>query len=268
MKNFYVDINSIIDARWGVISRLAPDHLPVIAGNDYHHRKGDFFSGVDPVKFRELYEANEIETLAHGTMTNVFHFMYPQILDLMKEFVATEADARERPVLDVNVFPYDYSDEDMAFLRSVVYAQMRGIIGVRVMKKDIKELTPAHCAEAYFMMVSYDYDRYINAHSHELIRNPQPQLVFIAPMVYFNTNPEENEETIDQLNQGINSLALLETALAPRLCLKFVNVEIFSVVYPDDRILEIEIPDTDNQMSLDDLEKVLQAHRDKRVPEA
>lgn len=268
MKNFYVDINSIIDARAGVIKRLAPELYTEIIQNGYHTRKGDFFKGIDPAKYREMYEANEIETLMAGTMTNVFHFIYPHVLDIMKEFVAKEEDSRARPMLDVNVFPYDYTEDEMAFLRTVVYSQMRGIVGVRVFKKDLAELTPAHCAEAYFMMVTYDYDRYLNAHSSELIRAPIPQMILAAPMVYFNTNPDEDEETISQLSQGINSLALLETAIAPRICLKFLNPEVFSIVYPDDRVLEIDVPNTENQMSLDDLEKILQSHRDKRIPEA
>lgn len=270
MKNFYIDINSIIDARQGVIERLAPGAFVEINQEGYHKRKGDFFKGIDPVAYRNMYQANELETLMHGTMTNVMHFLGPQIADVLKEFIASEADTRTRPMLDINVFPYKYSDEDKAYLGGVIHAMLNHIVGVNVIDEDIKNLTPSRCNASYFMMVTYDYDRYLNAHASELIKQPVPGLILVAPMVYFNTNPDEDEETIDYLQQGINSLALLETSIAPRICLKFVDIEVFSVIYPDDRVMKKHEANLENQMSLDDLERVLQSHRDKKktIPEA
>lgn len=268
MKNFYVDINSIVDAREGVIRRLAPDLADGIVKNGYMKRKGDFFAGVDPVEYRKLYEANELETLANGTMTNVFQFLYPQIADMLKEFIASEADTRTRPMLDINVFPYEYSDEDKAYLAGVVHAMLNNIIGIRVIEEDLKDLTPTRCRATYSMMVTYDYDRYLNTHSAALIKQPCPELILVAPMVYFNTNPDENEETIDYLKQGINSLALLETTIAPRICLKFVDIDVFSIVYPDNRVMDKDKVNVDNHMSLDELEAVLQKQKEKQIPEA
>lgn len=269
MKNFYLDINSILDARAGVINRLNPEKYAEIVRSGYHLRKGDFFSGINPEEFRAMYNANEIETLLESTMTNVFQFLYPQVVDVMKEFIASEADTRERPVLEVNVFPYDYTEEEMTYLRGVVYLKMQGVIGVEVYNRDIKELDPVYCASRYAMMVSYDYDRYINTHSDALIKSPQPHLILVAPMVYFNTDPETNDETIDQLREGINSLSVLEAHIASRICLRFVNVDIFSIVYPDNRVLEQNKLDLSNQRSIEELERVLLKDRDKnkRIPE-
>lgn len=270
MKNFYVDINSIIDARAGVVNRMNPEVHADLVKNGYHLRKGDFFEGIDPVEFRRIYNASEMETLEAGMMTNIFHFLYPQVVDMMKEFIADERNKRDRPMLEVNVFPYDYTEDEKAFLGGIVHGYMRGIVGVKIINTDIKEMNPVFCNERYSMMVTYDYDRYINAHSEELIRNPVPTLILIGPMVYFNTDPDKDEETIDQLNQGINSLAILEAHIAPRICLKFINVEVFSIVYPDDRVLHYDKVDTKPARSIEDLERVLkeQAQKEKRIPEA
>jgi hypothetical protein len=267
-KNFYADIGSILDARAGVIKRINPEVYAELVRKNYHTRKGDFFEGIDPVVFRDMYETYDVENLIEGTLTNVFHFLYPQVTEAMKEFVAHEAQDHMRPVLDVNFWPYDVSDDEMAVFRTIIWQKMRGIIGVNVFRRDIKELTPGYCAENYHMMITYDYHHYLNAHATELIRSPKPFLIMIAPMVYFNTDPDKDEETIEQLNQGINSLALLEATLAPRICLKFVNVDIFSIVYPDDRVLKVDVVDTESGLSLDDLGKILAQQDEKRIPEA
>lgn len=269
-KGFYVHIDAILDTRAGTVRRLNPEAHAVMIKNGYHQRKGDFFEGVKPEDYRALYDAHEVETLIQSTMTNVFQFLYPQIIDSMKELVAAEVQVGQRPVLDVNVWPYALQEDEMAMLSTLIYQQMRGIVGVNIFSKDIKELTPGHCAENYNMMIMYDYDKYLNAHSSELIKSPKPFLIIIAPMVFFNKNPDTDEETIDMLKQGINSLALLEATIAPRICLKFVNVEIFSIVYPDDRVLKVDSIVTDQSITIEELDKKLEAQRarEKRIPEA
>lgn len=268
MKGFYVHLDAIIDLRAGTIRRLNTEAYAEIIRNGYHKRKGDFFEGIDPVAYRTLYEAREMETVAEGTVTNVFQFLYPQVAETMKECIANELKDHERPTLDVNVWPYDFTDDERAYLRSLVYQQTRGIIGVNVFSKDIKELTPAYCAENYHMLVMYDYHHYLNAHSSALIKDPKPFLMLIAPMVYFNTDPDKDEETIEHLKQGINSLSLLEASIAMRICLKFINVDVFSIVYPDERILELDKVDVTNQMTIEELDRILLAKKAKRIPEA
>lgn len=264
MKGFYLSIDSILDARFGAVSRINPDIAKGLIAKGYHQRKGDFFEGIDPEEYRSLYEKYEVETLMESTVTNVFQFLQPQVADVLREGIAQEIQHHLRPVLDVNVWPYAMTADEMAYLRTMVYARLGGIIGVNVFSRDLAELTPQHCAESYLMMVMYDYHHYLNAHSEALIKNPKPTLMLVGPMVYFNRNPETDEETIEHLKRGINSLALLEAAVAARICLKFVNVDVFSIVYPDDRLAQkaVEVSE-DNHRTLDELEAVLAKQREQ-----
>lgn len=261
MKGIYTDIHSVLDARYGVVKRLNPQAALMLVRNGYHQRKGDFFAGVSKEDYDELYGKHEMETLTESVMTNIFQFLYPQIAELMKESIAHELPDHQKPQLDLNVWPYDFSDEERAALRSLVYLKLKGMIGVNIINKPLTELTPGYCAENYVMMVMYDFHHFLNAQSAALIKEPKPYLILIAPMVYFNTNPDEDEDAIEHLKRGINSLALLEAALAPRICLKFINVENFSIVYPDERILATAAVDTSKHISLDELEKKLEAQR-------
>lgn len=261
MKGIYTDLNSIMDARFGVVKRLNPESAANLIRNGYHQRKGDFFEGVEKAQYDELYGKHEVETLMETMMTNIFQFLYPQIVELMKETIAHELPNHQKPQLDVNVWPYDFSEQEKAALRSHVYLKLRGVIGVNVFSKPLKELTPGFCAENYSMMVMYDYHHYLNTHGSALIKEPKPFLLLVAPMVYFNTNPDTDEDVIEHLKNGINSLALLEAALAPRICLKFINVENFSIVYPDDRILANAVVDTSKHITLDELDKKLEKQR-------
>lgn len=266
MKGFYVHIDSIFDIRAAIIRMMNPEAYAEIIRNGYHQRKGDFFPGIDHETFRKLYMERDANTLPESTITNVFQFLYPQIADAMKEYVAHNHQEHQRPFLDVNVWPYELSDDEMAILRTLVHMQLRGIVGVNVFSKPIEEMTPTKCAENYHMMVMYDFVDYLNAHSNELIRNPKPYLILVAPMVYINNDPETHDETIDQLKQGINSLALLEAGIQDKLCVKFVNVEVFSIVYPDDRVLKVDVPDDTRSIPIEELDRMLV--KQKRIPEA
>uniref|UniRef100_A0AAU7PFA4 Uncharacterized protein n=1 Tax=Burkholderia phage vB_BgluM-SURPRISE13 TaxID=3159457 RepID=A0AAU7PFA4_9VIRU len=261
MKSFYVDINSVLDCRYGVINRLNPEAAKELVKNGYHRRKGDFFEGIEKTAYDEMYKKYEVETLQASMVTNIFQFLRPQISEIMKESIAHELPHHQKPQLDVNVWPYVLQADEMAYLRSLIYLQVRGAIGVNVMSKPLEELTPTHCFENYVMMVMYNYDEYLNTHSNALIKEPKPYLMLIAPMVYFNMDPDKDEEVIEHLKRGINSLALLEAALASRICLKFINVENFSIVYPDERILAQDAVDVSKHISIDELDKKLEKFR-------
>ncbi|BAS04841.1 hypothetical protein [Ralstonia phage RSF1] len=263
MKGFYIDIHSLLDARYGVIKRLNPEAATKIVQKGYHQRKGDFFEGIDKKEYDEMYGKHEMETLMESLHTNIFQFLYPQVAELMKESIAHELPNHQKPQLDVNVWPYDFSEEEKAALRSHIYLKLRGIIGVNVFSKPLEELTPGFCAENYVMMIMYDYHHYLNTQGNALIKEPKPHLILIGPMVYFNVNPDENEDAIEALKRGINSLALLEAAVAPRICLKFINVENFSIVYPDERILANDAVDTTRHITIDELDRKLDGFRNK-----
>lgn len=265
MKGFYTDIAALLDVRYGVIKRLNPETAATIVKNGYHQRKGDFFPGVDKKAYDELYAKNEVETLMEAMATNIFDFLRPQVAEMMKESIAHELPHHQKPQLDVNVYPYELTSEEMAMLRSIIYLKMGGMIGVNVFNKPIEELTPTYCTENYVMMVMYEYHVYLNTHSNSLIKNPKPLLMLIAPMVYFNMDPDNDEEVIEHLKRGINSLALLEAALAPRIHLKFINVENFSIAYPDERIIANDAVDTSKHITIDELDKKLTRFRAKNA---
>lgn len=256
-KGFYLGLNEVLDTRASTIKCLRPDLHDDIIRNNYHNRKGDFFAGIPPEEFNAKYAAQEFDLLEDATMSNVFQFLHPQIADFMTEAIAAEIPAKDLPMLDVNIWPYELNREEIASLRSLIYIKTGGIIGVNMIDVPLAKLTPSKCSDNYHMMMMYRYDEYINMHSHALIESPVPTLLIIGPMVYFNTDPETNEETVDQIAHGINSLLILEASLAPRIGLKFVNIDIFSIVYPDERISEKDAATGEVRHSLDDLEREL-----------
>lgn len=264
-KGFYVQLDAVVDMVAGVINRLVPDQYTSIIRDGYHKRRGDFFKGVDPKQFREMYDRCDFETIEAGTLTNVFQFLQPKIAEYMTEFLARQLPMAESPTLDVNIWPYELNDNERAMLRSIVYIKVGGIIGVNVISVPYAELSPSNCSEKYNMMIMYNYHHYLNAHSAELIANPRPMLILIAPMVYFNADPENDEELVDQLKNGINILAILEASVAPRICLKFLNVDIFSIIYPDERIKAPDEVNVERLKTIDVFEKELLEQRAKNA---
>lgn len=266
IKGFYAQLDTIVDVVAGTIRRVAPEQYTEAIRSGYHKRKGDFFKDVDPEKFREVYDRHEFETLEAGTLTNVFQFLQPKIAECMTEYLARQMPATTGPWLDVNIYPYELNDNEIAFLRSIIYIKIGGIVGVNIINKPYSELTPSVCAEKYNMMLMYNYHHYLNAHSSALIANPKPMLILVAPMVYFNRDPETDEELVDQLKNGINVLAILEASLAPRICLKFINVDVYSIAYPDDRIKDPDAVNMDQYKTIDQFERELAEQRERLKP--
>lgn len=262
-KNFYIHLDAVLDTRAGVIRRMDPEKHAEIIRNGYHQRKSDFFPGIDREAFLALYKAKESDTLVESTVTNIFYFLYPQIVDIMKETSTLELPDHMKPQLDVNIWPYDLTDDEKADLRAIVALYTRRVIGVNIINESIQAMTPGRCWDKYMMMITYDFEEWLNTHSNELIKEPKPWLVMVAPMSYLNRDPDKDPETIDSLKQGINSLALLGAALAPRLGLKFVNVDLFSIAYPDDRLVKIEEITTAQTRTIEELDRELVKHREK-----
>lgn len=239
MKNLYIDLHSVFDVRAGCVRILNSETYDQLLEKNYHQRKSDFFDGIDRETYLKLYRSYDTNTLVQSTVTNIFHFIYRQLTEMIQETFVSQVDNQERPKLHVNIFPYALSSEEQHELRMVIHAMLRGIVGVDIINEDIQTLNPQLCYKQYLMMIMYDYDQYINTHSDALIKESVPELIIVAPMVYFNTNPDTDEETIEYLAHGINSLALLEAGIASRIGLKFINVDYFSIIYPDDRALNV-----------------------------
>lgn len=251
-KSFYIDIPSIFDERAGVVKRIAPEAYLEMFKNGYHKRKGDFFKGVDPEAYKELYHKHEMETLEGCFITNVFQFLQPQIADYMGEYMAKQLPSHEAPKLHINIHGYDFSPEEIANLKSLVYLKIGGIIGVETIDQSMEELEPSRCRDEYWIMIMYDYDKYLNANLAKLRASPCKMLILIAPMVYFNTDPDTDEEARRQIEDGMNGLITLESFASELICLKFVNIDVFSTLYPDDRIQEMDNVKTDNPRDLEE----------------
>lgn len=232
-----VMLDSLLDTRIGTINKHRPDLTSKILKSKYHRRKSDFFDGITREDYLRWYADRDEETLANSVVTNVIDFARLQLSDLAKETTLNDADIE--PMLTINVYPYQLSEQTKEDIRESARERMKGMFDVKIIDMSLEEMTPAYCYEHFFMTLIYDYPEWINYHLKSLTETPHHRLIVVGPAIFFNTNPETNPEAMEELRRGNNPLEILVATLATRICLRLIDVEIFSVIYPDNRILGV-----------------------------
>ena len=259
-KNFYVDLDSIFDVRLNLIGRIdakAPERL-IAAG--YHNRRADYFEGIDPVEFRKLYDEYSFENLQGCIKTNIFVFLNEMVFEVLKELIPLELPVDDRPKLEINTWPYELTEEENHLLQRLAFVELGGKIEVKIVHLELKDLAPTQCQNRYHLMVMYHYFNWINAQSEALVKGFFPQLIIVGPQLIFENDPDNSHELRELLESGINPLAILEARIAPRITLRLVSPELFSVVYPDRR-LEKKTEVKESGMSLETFQKLLEEQR-------
>ena len=260
-KNFYVDLDSIFDIRLNVIERIDPQAPARLIANKYHKRQADYFEGIDPETFRALYDEYSFENLQGCVKTNIFQFLADTCFDVIKETIALEIDLNDRPKLEINVWPYELTEQEQRILRALAFAELGGKIEVLVVNIDLKDMAPQQCQNRYFFMVMYHYYRWINAQADALAKAFYPTLVLVGPQIIFERDPAVDDELHDLLESGINPLAVLEAGIAPRITLRLISPEVFSIVYPDNRLLSRTQAD-ETGMSLESFQRILDKQKE------
>jgi len=263
MKDIYVSIDSVFDLRHAAISILNEEMADNVDFKKYHLRKCDIFEGIDKNKFDNLIEKHGKLLLINSLVTNIFEFLYNVLNGIMKEIVLTEMNKFIKPTVCINIWPFELTEEEIQELRVLSYIKLKGIIGVEIINKDIKDLTPASMEDKYQMVIMYRYDKWINIHNTDLTKHHRPKLLLIGPAIFFEGDPDKTPELITQMDKGVNLLLLLEAGISPIIMLKLINVDVFSIAYPEEGMLVSE--DFNNQeQSAKDLEIFMKELEEKR----
>lgn len=265
LKNFYIDIASAFDLRAGCIERLKPGHVTELVRNGYHNRKSDIFPGIDMDAYRELYWKFEDDTLTASYATNVYYSLLVHVIDVLREAKANEVHPDHLPKLYLNIYPYEFDDDAKLMLRQVCYSAVQRLVDVVIISRPMEDLDPAWMRETFFLAYMYHYDKWYSHHMPTLSAmiaggRRITDLIILGPMVFINNDPDSNEEIQEHLRNGINPLALVEAGLEG-MGLRLQNPEIFSIVYPDDRIVGYSAPESTGELTLEEYSRIVENQR-------
>ena len=226
-ETIYTELDAILDTRLGTLSKISDDAaLAVLYSGTYHTREDDKFKDIDPEQYAELYKNRDVETLKRSYVTDALA-MIGRLADVLSE------QASARPYHDgcaivVNTYPYKLDPAELEEFRNVISVWMKNRASVRMICASPEELNPFHCKHNYTIMVVYEYQQWMEIHSEAFKTVRLPEVVMMAPAIYFNKTPtkEELEETIKEAAHPMHALELLAS---PFVELKLINVSHFSV---------------------------------------
>jgi hypothetical protein len=200
-----VMIDCLLDTRLGTIAKLDTELArKVVSSETYFTREEDRFEGVNDILFKNAYLTRDKSTLTHSVMTAMVSGWLRGMINQLKEQALTGPE-HDRVRVDVNIYPYQFSDEEKDELCKVLKFRLDGenadpafghLLTVEVIDKPIEQLTPQFCKASYGAMVMYDPWTWMNTHFYPEVFETAirlPEVLLYAPRIYFDRKPTAAE---------------------------------------------------------------------------
>jgi hypothetical protein len=223
----YVDIDALLDTRLGTLALLNNEYAVNALMGDYTSRSIDSFPDVPYEIFKKAYEKRNVDTLMLSTFTDVFVLLNSCV---KSTFEAAATNVNTKPLqIQVNVFPYDLDEEEMAEISVAVWSRLKEMADVNVVNISDAFLTPQYCKDTYTMMVRYDYQSWLKIHhdSHAFEKTKMPEVSIVSPALY-QKYPNEQELT-ELKEQNIHPFTAVELTMSPFFTLRLTDVSVFCI---------------------------------------
>lgn len=160
--SIYTDVDTILDTRAPIATRLDPNSvIPFIDNDKYIHRVKDNFGNISYDVFRSYYNRRDASILPHAVPTAILSFIQDIYVETM--FDIKNSDIKEEVILYLNLYPYQLVKEDIEKVVNLVITQVPGI-AVQIMYKSYEELTPLWIQNHVGTMIMYDLPYWIEYH--------------------------------------------------------------------------------------------------------
>lgn len=257
-KRFYVSIDELLDTRLGFIhqhnSALANRYLTTDIKR-YLYRMHDSVLwddlGLTETEWYQAWEqrhhyGNKI--LEDSVLTHV-----PNIINrILFEYHESNEHAigEWKVAVDVNLFNYPLTEEEISVLEEILRDLMPGISVFNFIRLGIKDLTPETIKKRYDYIIMYNFNFWSKLHSNSITNFLMPNCLFVVPRL-FNVIPENEDVEKDRELKRIFELdpfKLIESTLSYKMGLVHAAVSDFGPSF---------IPPITKQADHEDLDDLL-----------
>ncbi|QAX96141.1 hypothetical protein [Vibrio phage vB_VmeM-Yong XC32] len=200
----FVDLDSLLDTRIGIIAGLWPQHAEVLAKDErYFKRLDDKFDRLIPgfpqKDFEDTYAGRTYGHITKSAMTSIVSRLkmfaratYAQNVSKVNESVTT---------LVVNLYPYKLPDEHRKQLReTLLYATE--FHAVDFVSLDLGLITPSLLSE-FELFITYDFDSWLNVHNQALAKCPIPRVETIHPYIQHKDMGLPPAEVVEEVKRTL-----------------------------------------------------------------
>lgn len=235
MACIHVTLDSLLDTRLGTLIYLDEQEAARVFDCGYYQRTSDDWSAlglnINQSEYQRVYE-NRSEgghILSLSKITNAVALVVHMADELEEQAKTTPFNDKTR--IEVNTYPYLFSAELCDTFARALGIYFPDSVEITTTRVSTKELTPSHIDEYYDMFVIYDFNEWLQEHYEKLRARPIPSTLALAPALYHNQIPDD-EELKDEQGNTICPFAALEYVLTPMLSLSLADVRYFSLIEP------------------------------------
>jgi hypothetical protein len=231
----YLELDALLDTRLAVLHALSPDAAAqVVADDRYYHRLSNDFSwaGISKEVFDEAWDARTADVLPDATITQIPFVLGEMVHQL--ELAHMDNPTARKPLVEVNVWPYELTEAERVTLTNAVLRRAGLDTTVTVTRFDPqKDLTMLRLRKEYASLFMYNFTEWVNAHQQEMQRVIAPRTTVMAPTLFEQRVPNEEDLRAYGLHVNTDPAVLVEKAFAEFIALDAMPTYFFCIARPD-----------------------------------
>lgn len=229
-----IELDCLLDTRLTtLLEYYGADVVERVLAKNYHKRWVDKFLDIDYQEFQNHYQNRDKRVLKSAIRTPLTRLVQEFVLGTIAN--STNTPFHNQPKVIVNIYPYELTESEIRVIRDTIITLTKSNADVEIISKSPAELTPRYLSTETSLMVMYDIQLWLEAHSENgnFKKQACPDMGLFTPMM-FKKYPISNEDKKIIKSMDAPLFEYLAKSIAPFAKVLFLPVEKFSVcIKPD-----------------------------------
>ncbi|MGL5397175.1 MAG: hypothetical protein ACRDBQ_18160 [Shewanella sp.] len=231
-RRYLVDIDALMDTRYGLIRTMHPEALERLELDAYRKRYTNIWAKIVGIEdWPKKYKERSTEALRNAEPTELLLGLKMLILeDIANIAMSTPF---ETPKLTINMWPYtDLSDNELEAFRAH-FSNFYNEVIVDLVTIPHKELTPGRLNTMWDIWFMFDWHGWLPEHIVSFQDKRAPQFVIHIPTIFHDDITVEVLDGIEK--DGVNPFSELTRQLAACITVIPLDTKLFSLRRPQDQ---------------------------------
>ena len=230
MKRIYIDLDSLIDTRIGLLNMIDSDTVKhVVTSTRYWYRQHtdwEVITGgrVTNKTFESRWKERTADVLPHSMMTNILGPL--KSITVLNEVNLIDGISTDEFVLTINVWPYKLGVDVLDSLTSAIRHYLFDSLPITFVDNDMNEYTPQRLVEDYDHAFMFDFHWWIKKHAFDLAKVRSRDFTLVVPRLL---EKDPSDLTQDEIKSEIFQFQMI---LRYYINIEFIDAACFSMVRP------------------------------------
>lgn len=224
----YVDIESLLDIRQGILHKLTTEDKLVkyINSDEYNLREMDSFSIVNMDDYKKIYEAKPVDILKYSTITYIINVLNTKVANLEKR--NSYYGEKKIPEVLLNIYPFQLDKDTIELIQNMLFIKLHRKSYVEIINIPNKELSPFFIKNSSIVTcLIYNFQEWFNLHADSLREVKLLDTVMYFPSIYYNKGTKEDLKLINNL--GFKDVfSYIEFIMAEYALINFLPIVFYS----------------------------------------